>query len=88
MISRGSLQIRLKPVDVGNTIADALEAVEAILKRKGHRLSFEMPVQPMWVEGDSIRLTQAFQNLLTNAATYTPHHGKIPVAPWGWSTDG
>ena len=79
LISRGALKLRLEPVDLERAIASALEAVEPIIKRKNHRVRCELPPHPTWVEGDPIRLTQVFENLLTNAAKYTHDHGEISV---------
>jgi two-component system CheB/CheR fusion protein len=79
LISRGAMQLRLEPVDVGAAIGSALEAVEPLIKRKKHRLGCRLPPSPVWVEGDAIRLTQVFENLLTNAAKYTPDHGEISI---------
>ena len=80
LISRGAMQLRLEPVNVGSAIGSALEAVEPIIERKHHRVSCELPLHPAWVEGDSIRLPQVFENLLTNAAKYTRDHGEISVS--------
>jgi two-component system CheB/CheR fusion protein len=33
----------------------------------------------LWIEGDNIRLTQIFENLLTNAAKYTDRGGQLGV---------
>jgi two-component system CheB/CheR fusion protein len=80
LISRGALKLRLEPVDLGSAIGTALEAVEPIIRRKHHRLRCELPSASMWIEGDPIRLTQVFENLLTNAAKYTQDRGEISVA--------
>jgi CheY-like chemotaxis protein/anti-sigma regulatory factor (Ser/Thr protein kinase) len=45
----------------------------------GHRLTVDLPELPISIQGDSVRLTQVFANLLTNAAKYTNAGGSISV---------
>ena len=66
LISRGVMQLRLEPVDVGAAIGNALETVEPLINRKHHRLHSELSLKSAWVEGDAIRLTQVFENLHLN----------------------
>lgn len=79
-ITRGTLRLRLEPVDLRLLLERALATTKPILERKHHRLEASVPPQPVWVEGDPIRLTQIFENLLTNAAKYTDEHGEIAIA--------
>jgi CheY-like chemotaxis protein/anti-sigma regulatory factor (Ser/Thr protein kinase) len=44
-----------------------------------HKLEVEQPEDSVYVSGDSTRLAQVFQNLLVNAARYTPEGGRIAV---------
>jgi len=46
-----------------------------------------MPEDPVAIVGDPVRLTQAFVNLLNNAARYTPTGGRIAVAVEPRATD-
>jgi two-component system CheB/CheR fusion protein len=77
MITRGSLQLRLEPVDLRFTLERAIESVQPLLARKQLRLQRPPSGPPVWVEGDPIRLIQIFSNLLTNAAKYSDEGGPV-----------
>jgi two-component system CheB/CheR fusion protein len=79
LISRGAMQLRLEPVDLSAVIGRAAEAAAPLVRRKRHHFRRELPPQPVWVEGDAIRLAQVFENLLTNAAKYTPDDDEISL---------
>jgi CheY-like chemotaxis protein len=50
-----------------------------MIESAGHELSVSIPSEPIAIEGDSVRLTQVFANLLTNAAKYTNPGGRIEL---------
>ncbi|HUF81559.1 MAG TPA: ATP-binding protein, partial [Burkholderiales bacterium] len=76
-IARGTLAVELEDMALGDAMAHAIEASRPLIESRGHRLSVEQPPQPVRVNGDSVRLTQLFTNLLNNAAKYTPPGGEI-----------
>jgi PAS domain S-box-containing protein len=76
---RGSIEIRRQPIDLAIVIAQALESVTSLMQQHRHRVDVSLQ-EGVTVDGDAIRLTQVFVNLLTNAAKYTPADGTISVA--------
>ena len=48
--------------------------------RHGTTLRVELPDEPLWVDGDPVRLAQILANLLNNAAKYTDDGGHIDAA--------
>lgn len=80
LMTRGTMQLALEPVDVCASVRWALEAAEPLINARGHRLDRRFPPHPVWVEGDAIRLVQVFENLLTNAAKYSEDNGNISIS--------
>lgn len=78
-ITRGKLAIYKRPTELTAVLADALEAARPFLDAKGHTVSFEEHARPVRVDGDSVRLTQVFSNLLINAAKFSEPRGKIQL---------
>ena len=42
-------------------------------------MTVDSPSEPLLLDGDAVRLTQVFANLLNNAAKYTPPEGHIEI---------
>jgi two-component system, sensor histidine kinase len=51
-----------------------------MIDEKRHRLTIDFPPDALYVDGDPVRLTQVFGNLLTNAAKYTSPGGAIVLS--------
>ena len=78
-ISRGNLSLRMERVVLEAVVSNAVETVESLVGAVGHELSIDLPPQPVWLQGDPVRLAQILGNLLSNAARYTPDGGRIEV---------
>ncbi|HEX4378202.1 MAG TPA: PAS domain-containing sensor histidine kinase [Steroidobacteraceae bacterium] len=76
-LNRGTIRFRRQPLDLQPIVQSSIETCRPLIERQRHRLSVEMPPEPLRVLGDSMRLTQAISNLLNNAARYTPSDGAI-----------
>ena len=78
-ITMGKLELKKQPTELNAVLDAAVEATRPSLDAKGHALSLDLPEQPVWLMADPVRLTQAFSNLLINAAKYTDAGGRIDV---------
>lgn len=78
-IVRGKITLRLAPVELADLVRQTRESVQPIMSAKGHRLEVRMPGERVYIQGDLVRLVQILQNLLTNAAKYTPDGGRIEL---------
>jgi two-component system CheB/CheR fusion protein len=76
-ITQGRIEIRKEVVDLTKSVRDAVEAVQPLIDRSQHTLELQLPDEPLYVEGDASRLLQIQENLLANAAKYTPRGGRI-----------
>jgi PAS domain S-box-containing protein len=79
-ITRGKLELRKSQVDLRDVVRDAVEATRPLMEKSNHRLTVQLPDQPLLLFADPSRLAQIFTNLLNNAAKFTPREGRIELA--------
>ena len=78
-ITRGRLELRKDYVDLLTLVSSAVETARPLIDAKNHTLTVNLPAEPVELEVDSLRLSQALSNLLTNAAKYTDARGQITL---------
>jgi PAS domain S-box-containing protein len=78
-VARGKLELRRERVGIDRVVTDAIETVRPLMDSLGHALEVHMPGQVLQVEGDPMRLSQIFSNLLNNAAKFTPPPGRVSI---------
>lgn len=79
-VSSGHLRLDLREVDVVPVVSDALESAAPRAGEAGVTLTGHMPAGPVRVMADPVRLTQAIDNLVSNAIKFTPQGGHVDVA--------
>ena len=78
-ITRNRLGLRRDRVDVRASLLSAIETTQPLIDAAAHTLDVQIPDDPVWVFADTTRLSQAFGNLLNNAAKYTDRGGQIAL---------
>jgi CheY-like chemotaxis protein len=78
-LSTGKIKLRKELLRLGDVVARGVEIARPIIAARRHTLTIEQPDEPLYVQGDSTRLSQVLQNLLVNAAKYTPEGGRIQL---------
>jgi signal transduction histidine kinase len=76
-ITTGKLTISTSRIAIREVMQAAVETCGAFIETCGHRLEVVFPDELICVEGDSVRLSQVFANLLNNSAKYTNSGGEI-----------
>jgi PAS domain S-box-containing protein len=79
-VTTGKLVLRRQRVQLRDVISAALETSRPVIEQGGHVLGVVVPAEPIFVDGDPVRLAQVVSNLLTNAAKYTHPGGHIRVS--------
>jgi signal transduction histidine kinase len=79
-ISRGTLELNRKPMDVHEAVKAAIEISLPDIEGKQQRLTVELKAEALTVHADFMRTQQVFWNLLKNASKFTPKRGEIRVS--------
>jgi PAS domain S-box-containing protein len=85
-ITRGALSLRKERVELAAIVRNAIETCEPLMLAANHALEVQLPREPVWLEGDPIRLSQVLTNLLNNAANYSDKGSRVTVQ--GSTADG
>ena len=79
-ITRAAVVLDRKPVDLRSIVRNAADASRQWFEERGHELAISLPEERLMAEADEVRLNQVVQNLLHNAAKYTPQGGRISLS--------
>jgi CheY-like chemotaxis protein len=76
-ITRDKIELRRGKLRLVDVLNGALASSRTVIEAHGHYPTVALPAESVWIDGDAVRLTQIFVNLLSNAAKYTPKGGNI-----------
>jgi CheY-like chemotaxis protein len=79
-VTHGKVTLKRAVVDLGNLVSEAMETCGPLIDERHHNVEVCLSTQPLPVDVDATRITQAVINLITNAAKYTPCGGRISVS--------
>jgi PAS domain S-box-containing protein len=75
----GKISLNMETVSLLTTIKNAVETVRSDAAGKEITIEVVAPGEPLFVQGDPVRLEQTIWNLLNNSVKFTPAGGKIEV---------
>ena len=78
-ITSGRIRLHCEPVELAQLLRSVIETHRQSAETSRHQIAFAPSGQPVHVNGDRVRLTQVFSNILHNAIKYTPPGGRIEV---------
>jgi signal transduction histidine kinase/ActR/RegA family two-component response regulator len=70
-ITSGKLVVRQQSVELAHVVQSAVDTARPLLDKLGQSLTVKLPRDPVYLQGDAVRLSQVFANLLNNAARYS-----------------
>jgi PAS domain S-box-containing protein len=78
-ITSGQVQLHREPIDLPALLNGVIESYRSLFEAARQRISISTRPELIYVDGDRVRLTQVFSNIIHNAAKYTKPKGRIQV---------
>ncbi len=79
-VSTGNITLQKSTLLLSDIIESAVETSQPFIDKRHQHLTVVLPDEPILIDGDLVRLAQAFSNLLINATKFTQMEGSIAVS--------
>lgn len=79
-VTQGKILLRHERVVIEALLSQSIEATRPAMESRGHTVVLHPVNASLAVPGDPVRLAQVIENLLNNAAKYSPDGGRIEVS--------
>jgi two-component system sensor histidine kinase MtrB len=76
-IEAGKLNLKLEAVNLIDTIEDSVRLYQNLAPQ--HQIQIEKDLDRVLISADSLRVSQVFNNLISNAIKYSPKGGRITI---------
>jgi diguanylate cyclase (GGDEF)-like protein len=76
----GKLRLECSEIDLHSVVDEAVEGARPAMDLRLQELQLLMPIQPIMLWADRVRLAQILGNLFGNASKYTQNGGKIELS--------
>ena len=80
-------EVSFERIDLCDLVVSGCRRVEDLAESSGIFLDWELPAEPIFIEGDKVLLPRLLGILLDNAIKYTPEHGEIHAEVASSSTE-
>jgi signal transduction histidine kinase/CheY-like chemotaxis protein len=78
-IKRGKITLKRERLDLRDVVRKTMDDLRSLFEQGNLELRVEEPADPVWVDGDAVRLAQVLGNLLQNAVKFTGEGGTVTV---------
>jgi len=79
-VMQGKISLQRERVVIADLVSQSVDACRPLMESRRHVLDLATIDPRLTVNGDAVRLAQVIENILINAAKYTPDGGRITVS--------